>query len=127
MTEHNPVGWFEIYVSDTTRSKAFYEAVLGVPLQKLEPSGESVSDMWSFPMQQGVGGAAGAIVHMEGAPSGPGGTIVYFITADCAEAATKVEQNGGKVVRPKFSIGQYGNIALAADPDGNIIGFHSMT
>jgi predicted enzyme related to lactoylglutathione lyase len=30
-------------------------------------------------------------------------------------------------VKDKFSIGQYGNIALASDLDGNIIGFHSMT
>ena len=100
--------------------------MLGLTLEKLEQSGESVFDMWSFPMQQGAGGAAGAIVHMEGAPSGPGGTLVYFITEDCAATAQKAADNGGKIVRPKFSIGQYGNIALASDPDGNIIGFHSM-
>ena len=33
---------------------------------------------------------------------------------------------GGEVVRPKFSIGQYGHIALAKDTEGNLIGLHSM-
>lgn len=28
----NPVGWFEIYVQDMPRAKAFYEAVLGFAL-----------------------------------------------------------------------------------------------
>ena len=29
----NPVGWFEIYVQDMKRAKAFYEGVLGLKLQ----------------------------------------------------------------------------------------------
>jgi predicted enzyme related to lactoylglutathione lyase len=33
---------------------------------------------------------------------------------------------GGHIVKDKFSIGDYGNIALVSDPDGNVIGFHSM-
>jgi len=31
----NPVGWFEIYVQDMARARAFYEAVLGVKLEAL--------------------------------------------------------------------------------------------
>ena len=27
---NNPVAWFEIYVQDMTRAKAFYESVFGV-------------------------------------------------------------------------------------------------
>ena len=125
--EMNPVGWFEIYVSDTARAKAFYEAVLGVQLSKLPASGDSIADYWTFPMKQGAGGASGALAKMDGAPSGAGGTIVYFVCNDCAEQARRAKQAGGQVVKDKFSIGDYGNIALAADLDGNIIGFHSMT
>jgi hypothetical protein len=29
---NNPVGWFEIYVQDMDRAKAFYEMVFGVQL-----------------------------------------------------------------------------------------------
>ncbi|MGZ5238109.1 MAG: VOC family protein, partial [Caldimonas sp.] len=36
---NNPVGWFEIYVQDMARAKAFYEATLGVTLSKLDSPG----------------------------------------------------------------------------------------
>ena len=65
----NPVGWFEIYVQDLQRAKAFYEAVLVVKLEKLEAPGSSPVDMWAFPMQQGGTGAAvpdRAIFQMQG-------------------------------------------------------------
>ncbi len=125
--EMNPVGWFEIYVRDMERAKSFYETVLGVKLSKIPQSGDSLDDMWAFPMNRGASGATGALARMEGAPSGPGGTIVYFVCDDCAEQAKRAKQAGGQVVKDKFSIGDYGNIALAADLDGNIVGFHSMT
>jgi hypothetical protein len=32
---NNPVCWFEIYVQDMARAKAFYETVFGVPLTRL--------------------------------------------------------------------------------------------
>ena len=32
----NPVNWFEIYVNDMARAKAFYEGVLGVGLKRLD-------------------------------------------------------------------------------------------
>ena len=125
--EMNPVGWFEIYVKDMNRAKSFYEAVLGLPLSKLPQSGDSLDDMWAFPMNHGASGAAGALARMNDAPVGPGGTIVYFVTDDCGTAARRAKDAGGQIVKDKFSIGQYGNIALVADLDGNIIGLHSMT
>jgi predicted enzyme related to lactoylglutathione lyase len=125
--EMNPVGWFEIYVKDMGRAKSFYESVLGVQLTKLPQSGDSLDDMWAFPMNQGASGASGALAKMEGAPTGQGGTIIYFVTDECGAAARRAKDAGGQIVKDKFSIGQYGNIALASDLDGNIIGFHSMT
>jgi predicted enzyme related to lactoylglutathione lyase len=125
--EMNPVGWFEIYVKDMNRAKSFYETVLGTSLSKLPQSGDSLDDMWAFPMNQSAGGAAGALVKMDGVPVGPGGTIVYFVTDDCGKTAGKAKAAGGKIMKDKFSIGQYGNIALVSDPEGNIIGLHSMT
>ena len=61
----NPVGWFEIYVQDMDRAKAFYENVLSRTLEALAPPGADSSDMemWAFPMQPEAGGAAGALVH----------------------------------------------------------------
>lgn len=121
----NPVVWFEIYVQDMPRAIRFYEGVLGVKLDKLnDPSGES--EMFTFPMEQEGPGAAGALVKMKGIASGGGGTLVYFRCEDCAVESGRVAAHGGRLFRPKFSIGEYGHIALGSDPDGNMIGFHSM-
>ncbi len=122
----NPVGWFEIYVKDMMRARAFYEAVLGVQLTALESPDSEVAGMWAFPMERDAAGAAGALASMKDEQPSGNGTIVYFTCADCAVEAGRVRSNGGKVMKDKFSIGQYGFIALVADPDGNVIGLHSM-
>ena len=119
----NPVGWFEIYVQDMPRAKAFYESVFAVQLQKLE---SPEPEMWTFPMQENSPGAMGALVKMDGCPSGGNSTLVYFTCADCATEAKRAAGSGGRVFRDKFSIGQYGFISLITDPDGNMIGLHSM-
>ncbi len=120
--QRNPVGWFEIYVQDMARAKAFDERVFGVSLQALESPG---MEMLAFPMAD-VPGASGALVKMEGCPSGGNSTLVYFSCADCAVEAARAKAGGGCVFKEKFAIGQYGFIALVSDPDGNMIGLHSM-
>lgn len=71
-------------------------------------------------------GCAGALVKMEGKESGGGGTIVYFSCADCAVEAARAKKSGGEVFKEKFSIGEYGFIALVFDTEENLIGLHSM-
>lgn len=122
MTTRNPVGWFEIYVRDMDRARRFYEAVFQCTLERLN---SPVIEMYAFPMKPDLPGSSGALVKMEGV--GPGaGTIVYFSCVDCAEEASRVPAAGGKVFRPKFSIGQYGFVALVHDSEGNMIGLHSV-
>ena len=58
-------------------------------------------------------------------PAGAGGVIIYFVCEDCAVESARVVKNDGKIVKEKFSIGQYGHIALATDTEGNMIGLHS--
>ena len=72
-------------------------------------------------------GCPGSLVRMPGKDSGGGGTIVYFSCEDCAVEAARAVENGGRIQKGKMSIGQYGFIALVYDPDGNMIGLHSMT
>src|SRR5258705_5903423 len=102
MTARNPVGWFELYVHNMERAKAFYEKVLGVSLTQLKQSGGSLENMWAFPMNRDGSGATGALAKME-------------------QAAKRAMEAGGHIVKDKFSIGDYGNIALVSDPDGNVV------
>jgi predicted enzyme related to lactoylglutathione lyase len=121
----NPVAWFEIYVQDMARARAFYEAVFQVKLQALHDPAHPL-EMWSFPGDMDSYGVPGALVKMAGMPSGGNSTLVYFHCEDCAVESARVQAAGGRVERPKFSIGQYGQIALVVDSEGNMIGLHSM-
>jgi hypothetical protein len=125
-TPQNPVGWFEIYVQDMPRAKAFYESVIGRTLTKLDdPSG--TSEMWVFSMsEEPLPGATGALVKAKDMPSGGNSVLVYFMCADCATEASRVADAGGRLVQAKMSIGPYGFIALACDTEGNMFGLHSM-
>ena len=119
----NPIGWFEIYVQDMERARAFYEAVFTVELEKLN---DEQPELWKFPQSMTGYGASGALASVEGMPSGGNSTLVYFSCENCADELARVVQAGGKVMKEKFSIGEYGFIALAFDPDGNLIGLHSL-
>ena len=121
--KRNPVGWFEIYVPDMKRAKKFYEKTLAVKLQAL-PS--PMIEMQAFPMGPKPPGCAGALVKMAGKDSDGGGTIVYFTCGNCTVEAGRAKKNGGKIFKKKFSIGEYGFIALIVDTEGNMIGLHSM-
>ena len=119
----NPVGWFEIYVDDMARARKFYQDVLQVELQRLE--GPDV-EMWAFPMDREGSGSSGSLVHMDGFKAGNNSVLVYFMSDDCSVEEARVVSAGGKIQKTKFSIGQYGFIALAVDTEGNMFGIHSM-
>ena len=119
---NNPVGWFEIYVQDMARAQAFYEAVLSV---KLNPLDMPDIDMMTFPMEQDGAGSSGALVKLEEVSSGGYNVLVYFSCADCANEQQKAVENGGSVIKEKYSIGEYGFISLVTDTEGNTIGLHS--
>ena len=124
---YNPVGWFEIYVNDMQRAKAFYSAVFDTQFERLQGPGQPPGmEMQAFPMQPNAMGITGALVKMPGLDAGGHNVIVYFICADCAVEAAKAAKAGGKRVKEKMSIGQYGHIALVTDTEGNMIGLHSM-
>lgn len=122
----NPVVWFEIYVQDMDRAKAFYESMLSLSLEKLENPGMDMEiEMWSFPMDMRAAGASGALVKIQDMPTGVNSVLVYFSCEDCAVVAEKALKAGGNIEKPKTSIGQYGHIALVSDTEGNIVGLHS--
>ena len=125
MSNMNAVGWFDIYVDDLDRAVKFYETVLGKNLEPMgDPTGET--QMMSFPSNMSSYGAAGALTKSEHASPGIGGTVVYFSVQDCAIEQARVVDAGGVVVRPKFSIGEFGWVTLIQDTEGNLFGLNSM-
>ncbi|MGE0114688.1 MAG: VOC family protein [Steroidobacteraceae bacterium] len=122
----NAAVWFEIYVQNMPRAKKFYEAVFQRELKQLH-SPISGLEMWQFEGDANSYGVPGALVKMQGVPSGGNSTLVYFGCKDCTVEAERVITHGGGIDRPKMAIGEYGFIVLAHDTEGNMIGLHSMS
>ncbi|ANW26357.1 VOC family protein [Vibrio coralliilyticus] len=122
----NPVGWFEIYVDDMDRAKAFYQTVFDVTLEEMNDDAKMGVEMWLFPAVMEQYGAAGALAKMGGVSAGGNSTMVYFSCQDCSVEEARVAGAGGKVEHSKFSIGPHGFIAVVSDTEGNMIGLHSM-
>ena len=119
----NPVRWFEIYVDDMERAKKFYQTVFRTTFERLN---SPELELWAFPMAKEAGGASGALVKMDGFPAGNNSVLVYFGCDDCATEAARAVEAGGRMQKPKMSIGEYGYIALVYDTEGNMIGLHSL-
>lgn len=122
---NNPIGWFEIYVDDMSRAKAFYEAVFGVNLTSMVDPSDGFA-MFGFPSDMKCYGSSGALVCTPSVKTGHNSTVVYFSCEDCATEGARVVPAGGNLVREKFAIGEYGFVTLAKDTEGNLIGLHSL-
>ncbi len=106
------------------RAKSFYENVFKVSLTKM--SDAPVTEMWGFPSDPQGWGCSGSLVKMQGLKPSGISAIVYFGSEDCFIEEKCVEEFGGKIEKPKFSIGQYGFISLVINTERNTIGLHSM-
>lgn len=126
MDKFNPVGWFEIYVQDLDRAQKFYEEVLNLKLSPIEGSPEVKMMAFTNTSAMDKPGSTGALVKMDGVESGGNSVLVYFITEDCAVEQGRVEAAGGKIMKPKMSIGEHGFISICTDTEGNAFGLHSM-
>ena len=82
--------------------------------------------MMSFPANMSTYGAAGALVKSSHSSPGIGGTLIYFSVEDCSVEESGIVGAGGEVVRPKFSVGEFGWVSLCKDTEGNIFGLNSM-
>lgn len=128
MDIQNPVSWFEIYVQDMPRAQAFYEQVFQCQLEDMKnPHMQEWTDMEMklFPMNEKSYGCGGGLVKMGGHTAGNNAVLVYFASENCSELE-RVEAAGGRIFKPKISIGKNGYIALFYDTENNMIGLHSM-
>jgi len=122
MKNLNPVCWFDIPVSNLESAKKFYEAVFDIQLTDLPPAWGKQS---TFPFAEQGPNATGALVETENVNGSNNSTVIYFASEDCTTEQLRVEEAGGKVIKPKMPIGEFGYISLFSDLDGNTIGLHS--
>src|SRR5207249_3022368 len=107
---------------DIDRAIRFYSAVLGVSVKKEEFPGMAIGVL----PHEG-NDVAGCLFKKEGEKPSEHGPLLYFnAQGRLDEAIAAAEQNGGKVLQARHSIGPYGFRAVVLDTEGNRIALHSM-
>ena len=119
----NKVVHFEIPYDNEDRAKKFYQNVFGWQITKMPDMDYSmVTTVDSDPqtMRPKTPGAInGGMLKKDSTGPYP---ILVIDVEDCDAHVAKAEAAGGKVVIPKFAIGNFGYYARIVDTEGNIIG-----
>ncbi len=120
----NVISWFDIPTEDFDRAVKFYSNILGKEIRVDSFMGQ---ELGFFPME-GRDGVGGDLV-----PPGSGnkpcahGTRAYLSCEGIIdEVVERVEKAGGKIITPKFKMGEAGWVALINDTEGNTVGLHSF-
>jgi predicted enzyme related to lactoylglutathione lyase len=121
MNEH-AISWFAIPVEDLERARTFYSTILDITMPDLQTPGGTCA---VFPqMETGISGSLNPFMGFK--PTADSGVTVWLNAGDDLQIALdRVEAAGGKILKPKEQIGEFGHIAMILDCEGNRIGLHS--
>lgn len=121
MSSLGTVVWFELWVRDPERAKAFYGELFGWSFRPFE--GYDPENYWLIDAGEAAA-ANGALVRHPDAASRPvRGTVVYVQVADLDAAVARVIDLGGTVTAPvRVITASAGSFAMVADAEGNEIG-----
>lgn len=118
----NALNWFEIFTNDLVKATEFYNTILKAELATPTPG--CTMAIFPYHAENGVGGA---LTQMDGCNPGPGGTIIYLnVEGDLDGVLSRIPAAGGKVLKERFDIAPHGFIGIFSDPEGNVVGLHSM-
>ena len=119
------LNWFQIPATDIDRAVKFYEAVFQVTFHRMD-DGRSKHAFFGVDTL-GTDRTGGEILQSPDEQPSTSGVTLYLNTPDGVDATlSRVEAAGGKITRPKMSIGENGVIALILDTEGNEVGLHGM-
>jgi uncharacterized protein len=118
----NPIRYVEIPVTNLDRAMAFYEAVLGLDLERQTIDGY---DMALFPFTEGASGATGALAKGDIYKPSKDGAIVYFTVPDIDPVLERAKARGAAILYEKKSVGAFGFVAEIEDSEGNRIALHA--
>lgn len=117
----NQVVWFDITVLDLDRAILFYSAILGTRVQKSEFDGTAIGVL-----PHSGNDVAGCLITSDSEKPSSIGPLLYFnCDGRLDEAVAAVTEYGGKILKPKHSIGPHGSRAIVLDSEGNRIALHS--
>ena len=119
----NLISIVEIPTTNLSRAITFYEAILGV---KIEKAAMGETEMGVLPAD----GQSVNVVLINGSdyrPSAEGALLYWDAGDDLTPMLNKVKSNGGQVILEKTEISpEMGFFAIFMDSEGNKVGLHSM-
>lgn len=125
--QKNPIGWVEIPVADLDRAEKFYKDYFGFACQRQpEMAGHTMS--W-LPMDMESYGSAATLMHGPAYTPSHEGPVLYFTApggGSVSAGVAKAEELGIKVIKPTYSIGDHGFVAVLEDTECNRIAIHSI-
>lgn len=107
-----PIVHIEFLSGDFDRTAAFYGEIFGWQTQQNATA--------SYMKLEGADGATAGWVRADMSQSP--GPLPYLLVDDLAVSLTKVEEAGGRVLARRLPFAGGGEVALFADPDGNVVG-----
>lgn len=113
-----PVEWFEILGTDGKALRDFYAEAFGWELKD-----SSVEGIEYFMLQEPEKGCPGAV---GGAPDGQPAVRFYAGLADLKQTLDKAEGLGAKTLMEPSQVAPETEIAIFADPQGNVFGLFRM-
>jgi predicted enzyme related to lactoylglutathione lyase len=107
-----PIVHLEFLSADFGRTAAFYGDLFGWQTQQNASA--------SYMKLEGAEGTTAGWVRADSSQSP--GPLPYVVVEDLISTLAKIEKAGGRVLARKLPFAGGGEIALFADPDGNVIG-----
>jgi len=119
----SPITWVDIPVKNVDRAIRFYGQVLNVEMKKEEFPTLAVG---LVPHETGEVGVCLFPFPPDANQPSENGPLVYLnCEGRLGDALELVERFGGRVIKPKHSIGGFGWRAIVMDCEGNRIALHS--
>lgn len=122
---HGTFYWNELLTTDVEKCEAFYKTVVGWDTDVMPmPDGTQYKFLKAPGVDRPAGGMMSITPEMGSIPPH---WAAYVAVDDVDAAVAKVEDAGGKVLKPPFDVEGVGRIAIVADPTGGALGLITPT
>ena len=109
-------AWADVMVSDLDRSKEFYRQLFGWEYD------DSSAEFGNYTTARIGGNAVAGMGPTQGADSPPPAWTTYLAADSLDPVLTKITGAGGQVIMPALQVGDFGGMAVTADPTGAVFG-----
>jgi uncharacterized protein len=109
-------AWVDVMVTDLDRSKAFYGALFGWEYE------QGSAEFGYYTTAHIDGYAVAGMGPTQGEDSPPPAWTTYLASDRLDATLAKITAAGGQVLVPAIEIGDFGGMAVVADPTGAVVG-----